>query len=85
MWRWHWASIRPLGGVVSGVLGALLEERLQRREGRNHGAVINTVLAEFLGFNVLPIQRLNLRLDLEPVLSGHLLAVGGDIAAALRI
>ena len=66
-----------LGGVVSGVLGALLAERLQRRDGRSHDAVINTVLAGFLGFGVLLIPLLNLRLDLEAVLFGDLLAVGG--------
>jgi len=65
-----------LGGVVSGVLGALLAERLQRRDGRSHEAVINTVLAGFLGLGVLLIPLLDLRLNLEAVLFGDLLAVG---------
>jgi len=65
-----------LGGVVSGVFGALLAERLQRRDGRSHEAVMNTVLAGFLGLGVLLIPLLDLRLDLESVLFGDLLAVG---------
>ena len=73
-----------LGGVVSGVLGALLAERLQRGDGRSHEAVINTVLAGFLGLGVLLIPLLNLRLDLEAVLFGDLLAVGaGDLLRTL--
>ena len=71
-----------VGGVVSGVLGALLAERLQRRDGRSHEAVINTVLAGFLGLGVLLIPLLNLRLDLEAVLFGDLLAV--DASDLLR-
>ncbi|OUW48725.1 metal ABC transporter permease [Synechococcus sp. UW140] len=67
-----------LGGVLSGVLGALVAERLQRRDGRSHEAVINTVLAGFLGLGVLLIPLLNLRLDLEAVLFGDLLAVGSS-------
>ena len=65
-----------LGGVVSGVFGALVAERLQRRDGRNHEAVMNTVLGGFLGLGVLLIPLLDLRLDLESVLFGDLLAVG---------
>ena len=65
-----------VGGVVSGVLGALLAERLQRRDGRSHEAVMNTVLAGFLGLGVLLIPLLDLRLNLEAVLFGDLLAVG---------
>jgi len=73
-----------VGGVVSGVLGALLAERLQRRDGRSQDAVINTVLAGFLGFGVLLIPLLDLRLDLEAVLFGDLLAVGvGDLIRTL--
>ncbi len=79
-----------VGGVVSGVLGALLAERLQRRDGRSHEAVINTVLAGFLGLGVLLIPLLDIRLDLEAVLFGDLLAVGATdllrtLAAAVAL
>ena len=79
------AGLDPaLGGVASGVLGALLAERLQRRDGRSHEAVINTVLAGFLGLGVLLIPLLGLRLDLEAVLFGDLLAVGvADLGRSL--
>jgi zinc/manganese transport system permease protein len=65
-----------LGGVVSGILGALLAERLQRSSKLNGEAVINTVLAGFLGLGVLLIPLLSLRLDLEALLFGDLLTVG---------
>jgi len=66
-----------LGGVVSGVAGALLAERFSRpqRPGQNGDeAVLNTVLAGFLGLGVLLIPLLGIRVNLEAVLFGDLLA-----------
>ena len=65
-----------LGGVISGILGSLLAERLQRSSKLNEEAVINTVLAGFLGLGVQLIPLLSLRLDLEALLFGDLLTVG---------
>lgn len=66
-----------IGGVVSGVAGALLAERLSRQDRPGQGgdeAVINTVLAGFLGLGVLLIPLLGIRVNLEAVLFGDLLA-----------
>ncbi len=66
-----------LGGVISGLAGALLAERLSGGEGGQHDgddAVLNTVLAGFLGLGVLLIPLLGIRVDLEAVLFGDLLA-----------
>jgi zinc/manganese transport system permease protein len=64
-----------LGGVVSGLAGALLAERLSGGErGSGDDAVLNTVLAGFLGLGVLLIPLLGIRVDLEAVLFGDLLA-----------
>jgi zinc/manganese transport system permease protein len=69
------------GGVLSGVAGALLAERFSRSPGRadqaGDEAVLNTVLAGFLGLGVLLIPLLGLRVDLEAVLFGDLLAATG--------
>ncbi|MCP9825578.1 metal ABC transporter permease [Synechococcus sp. EJ6-Ellesmere] len=68
-----------LGGVVSGVAGALLAERFSRPAssgGRGDEAVLNTVLAGFLGLGVLLIPLLRIRVNLEAVLFGDLLAAG---------
>lgn len=64
-----------IGGVISGLLGSLIAERLQRAQPAGQEAVINTVLAGFLGLGVLLIPMLNLRLDLEALLFGDLLIV----------
>ncbi len=66
-----------LGGVLSGVAGALLAERLSRGGAPGEeadAAVLNTVLAGFLGLGVLLIPLLHIRVDLEAVLFGDLLA-----------
>jgi zinc/manganese transport system permease protein len=66
-----------VGGVISGVAGALLAERFSRAERPGQGgdeAVLNTVLAGFLGLGVLLIPLLGIRVDLEAVLFGDLLA-----------
>lgn len=70
-----------IGGVISGLLGAWLAERLQLQESASQDAVINTVLAGFLGLGVLLVPLLQLRLDLEALLFGDLLIVtGADVA-----
>ena len=68
-----------LGGALSGIAGALLAERLSpadasRSLDADHEAVLNTVLAGFLGLGVLLIPLLHIRVDLEAVLFGDLLA-----------
>ena len=65
------------GGVISGVAGALLAERFSRGERpglQGDDAVLNTVLAGFLGLGVLLIPLLGIRVNLEAVLFGDLLA-----------
>lgn len=65
-----------LGGALSGLLGTLLAERLIRDDHASQEAVLNTVLAGFLGLGVLLIPILGLRLDLEAILFGDLLLAG---------
>jgi len=68
-----------VGGVISGVAGALLAERFSNasRLGQpGDEAVLNTVLAGFLGLGVLLIPLLGIRVNLEAVLFGDLLAAG---------
>lgn len=67
-----------LGGVLSGLLGTLLAERLIRDGDAGDEAVLNTVLAGFLGLGVLLIPILGVRLDLEAILFGDLLLAGPD-------
>ena len=64
-----------VGGLLTGLLGAILAERLlgTKQNGGNHGAVMNTVLAGFLGLGVLLIPLLGIRIDLEATLFGDLL------------
>ena len=66
-----------LGGVLSGLAGALLAERFSRGSRSDSfadEAVLNTVLAGFLGLGVLLIPLLGIRVNLEAVLFGDLLA-----------
>ena len=76
-----------VGGVLSGVAGALLAERFSRAERPGQvgdEAVLNTVLAGFLGLGVLLIPLLGIRVNLEAVLFGDLLAAsGGDLLRSL--
>lgn len=65
-----------LGGVLSGLLGTLLAERLVGEGEVSDEAVLNTVLAGFLGLGVLLIPILQVRLDLEAILFGDLLLAG---------
>jgi len=66
-----------VGGSLSGLLGALVAERLlvPGQNTANHGAVMNTVLAGFMGLGVLLIPLLGIRVDLEATLFGDLLLV----------
>ncbi|WP_320663610.1 metal ABC transporter permease [Prochlorococcus sp. MIT 1223] len=67
-------GIEPvIGGVISGMVGALTAEKLTLRRNENYEAVINTVLAGALGLGVLLIPILGIRIDLEAVLFGDLL------------
>ena len=65
-----------LGGVLSGLIGAVVAERLASKRNRDNEAIINTVLAGTLGLGVLLIPLLEIRVDLESILFGDLLAVG---------
>ena len=69
-----------IGGLISGLVGALIAERLnQRFRGREDGAM-NTVLAGFTALGVLLVPLLEARVDLETVLFGDLLAAtSGDL------
>ena len=62
-----------LGGVISGLLGAVVAESLTDKKSENYEAVMNTILAGMLGFGVLLIPLLGIRIDLETVLFGDLL------------
>lgn len=70
-----------IGGLISGLLGAFVAERLnQKYQGREEGAM-NTVLAGFTAFGVLLVPLLNARIDLESILFGDLLAANtSDLA-----
>ena len=74
-------GIHPsIGGVISGVLGALIAESLTNKKSENYEAVMNTILAGMLGFGVLLIPLLGIRIDLEAVLFGDLLTANfGDL------
>ena len=64
-----------VGGSLSGLLGALVAERLlvPGQNTANHSAVMNTVLAGSMGLGVLLIPLLGIRVDLEATLFGDLL------------
>ena len=65
-----------LGGLISGLIGALVAEQLtQRFRGREEGAM-NTVLAGFTALGVLLVPLLQARVDLESILFGDILASG---------
>ena len=67
-------GIHPsIGGVISGLLGSVIVEGLTNRKSENYEAVMNTILAGMLGFGVLIIPLLGIRIDLEAVLFGDLL------------
>ena len=62
-----------VGGVISGLLGALIAESLAKRRNESYEGVLNTILASSLGLGVLLIPLLGIRIDLESVLFGDLL------------
>ena len=62
-----------IGGVFSGLVGAITAESLTNKKSQNYEAVMNTILAGSLGFGVLLIPLLGIRIDLEAVLFGDLL------------
>ena len=66
------------GGIISGLLGALVAERLnQRFKGREESSM-NTVLAGFTALGVLLVPLLQTRVDLETILFGDLLAANSS-------
>ena len=73
-----------IGGVLSGLVGAVVAERFTSKRNGENEAVINTVLAGTLGLGVLLIPLLEIRIDLESILFGDLLAVeSGDLIRSL--
>ena len=62
-----------IGGVLSGLVGAIAAESLTNKKNQNYDAVMNTILAGSLGFGVLLIPLLGIRINLEAVLFGDLL------------
>ena len=62
-----------IGGVLSGLFGALIAESLTNKKNENYEAVMNTILAGSLGLGVLLIPLFGIRIDLEAVLFGDLL------------
>tara|TARA_Y100001933_G_scaffold262558_1_gene320465 strand:- start:520 stop:1236 length:717 start_codon:yes stop_codon:yes gene_type:complete len=67
-------GIHPsIGGVISGLTGAIVAESLTNKKSENYEAVMNTILSGMLGFGVLIIPLLGIRIDLEAVLFGDLL------------
>ena len=67
-------GINPsIGGVFSGLVGAIAAESLTNKKNQNYEAVMNTILAGSLGFGVLLIPLLGIRIDLEAILFGDLL------------
>ena len=66
------------GGLISGLIGALMAERLnQRFKGREESSM-NTVLAGFTALGVLLVPLLQTRVDLETILFGDLLAANSS-------
>jgi len=73
-----------IGGVTSGLLGALAAESLANKKNENYEAVMNTILAGSIGLGVLLIPLLGIRIDLEAVLFGDLLTANfGDLLRTL--
>ena len=67
-----------IGGLISGLLGALIAERLnQRFKGREESSM-NTVLAGFTALGVLLVPLIQTRVDLETILFGDLLAANSS-------
>ncbi len=62
-----------VGGVVSGLVGAIAAESLTNKKNQNYEGVMNSILAGSLGLGVLLIPLLGIRIDLECILFGDLL------------
>ena len=65
-----------LGGLLSGLIGALLAEHLNQSFRGREEAAMNSVLAGFTALGVLLVPLLRTRVDLESVLFGDILAAG---------
>ena len=63
-----------IGGLISGLIGALLAEKLNEQFKGREEAAMNTVLAGFTALGVLLVPLLQARVDLETILFGDLLA-----------
>ena len=63
-----------VGGLISGLVGALLAEKLNQYFKRREEPTMNTVLAGFTALGVLLVPLLQARVDLETILFGDLLA-----------
>ena len=73
-----------IGGVISGLAGAIAAERLANKQNDNYEAVMNTILAGSMGLGVLLIPLLGIRIDLEAVLFGDLLTANlSDLLSTL--
>ena len=73
-----------IGGVISGLSGALIAETLTNKQNHNYEAVMNTILSGSLGLGVILIPLLGIRIDLEAVLFGDLLTANfGDLQRTL--
>ncbi|WP_320667871.1 metal ABC transporter permease [Prochlorococcus sp. MIT 1307] len=73
-----------IGGVISGLFGALFAESLTNKRSDHYEAVMNTVLAGAIGLGVLLIPLLGVKIDLEAVLFGDLLTANlGDLLRIL--
>ncbi|KGG14173.1 Zinc ABC transporter [Prochlorococcus sp. MIT 0601] len=69
-----------IGGILSGLSGALIAESLTNKKNESYEAVMNTILAGSLGLGVLLIPILGIRIDLESILFGDLLTANvGDL------
>ena len=69
-----------IGGVLSGLVGSLAAESLANKKNETYEAIMNTILAGSIGFGVLIIPLLGIRIDLEAVLFGDLLTANfGDL------
>jgi len=78
-------GVQPsIGGVISGLTGALIAEGFTNKKNENYEAIMNTILAGSLGLGVLLIPLLGIRIDLEAVLFGDLLVANvGDLSRTL--
>lgn len=62
-----------IGGFIGGVIGALLSELPSINKNKNPASVINIFTCGMIGFGVLIIPLLGIKIDLEAVLFGDLL------------